>query len=537
MQKRAMYVTPHLSTGGLPQYLLKKIQQTIDTYDIVVVEHSYLGTYDIQRKEIIGLVNNFVTLGEDKDADFKEALTKYDPDILNFEELSETMFSYELLEEVYTKENRKYVIVENTHSSYSDPDNKVFLPDKFIFASSYSQMRYADLNVPSDVWEYPIEIIERPQRKHALEELGLDPEKKHILNVGLFTPGKNQKELLDIAKKFGDDVIFHFVGNQAMNFESYWKPLMEELPSNCVIWGERNDTQKFMLACDVFYFCSVFELNPLVVKEALSCQIPILMRRLHTYMGKYDNVNSIKFLSSDIESNERILRNALYGNKTKIVHLCSVLDSYTEKKSISSVSALADKTHEYTIHYNPVTTEFDKDRPPMWENDSLNPGHFGCFEAFRKALQEDFPEEYDYLVICERDCLLEKNPDEIKSLLDRTYDAMETHDVHYFSFGDKVDLDNCYLQSERIAEIEDFAYETNKIIGLQFIVFDRKGKIFLDRMFKEEKWYGMDIWLNIVFEKHGMKMGILNERVTTQIDGLSLIDNSIKKFKGNEQNV
>jgi hypothetical protein len=30
---------------------------------------------------------------------------------------------------------------------------------------------------------------------------------------------------------------FHFVGNQAGNFESYWKPLMETLP-NVTVWEE-----------------------------------------------------------------------------------------------------------------------------------------------------------------------------------------------------------------------------------------------------------------------------------------------------------
>jgi hypothetical protein len=46
---------------------------------------------------------------------------------------------------------------------------------------------------------------------------------------------------------------FHFVGNQAGNFESYWKPLMETLQCYCM--GERSDAHTFMKAADIL--CSI----------------------------------------------------------------------------------------------------------------------------------------------------------------------------------------------------------------------------------------------------------------------------------------
>ena len=86
---------------------------------------------------------------------------------------------------------------------------------------------------------------------------------------------------------------------------------------------------------------------------------------------------------------------------------------------------------------------------------------------------------------------------------------MEDENITYFSFGDKVDLDNCYTQSERVGDIPgDFAYVTNKIIGLQFIIFNIKGRNFLREQFKSNNWYGMDIWLNEVYNNNNMKMGI-----------------------------
>ena len=113
--------------------------------------------------------------------------------------------------------------------------------------------------------------------------LGFEKDWKHVLNVGLFAPGKNQAEIFEVAKLLEKYKIkFHFVGNQAGNFEDYWKPLMENKPSNCVVWGERNDADKFYAAADFFYFSTLWELNPLSIKEALSYKIPCIFRRLHT---------------------------------------------------------------------------------------------------------------------------------------------------------------------------------------------------------------------------------------------------------------
>ena len=57
MQK-LLYVTPHLSTGGAPQYLLKKIELLIHEYDIHVIEYQDLGIFRVQKDRIIELLKN-----------------------------------------------------------------------------------------------------------------------------------------------------------------------------------------------------------------------------------------------------------------------------------------------------------------------------------------------------------------------------------------------------------------------------------------------------------------------------------------------
>jgi hypothetical protein len=50
--KKILFIAPHLSTGGLPQFLLKKIQSLINDYEIYCVEYDDItgGVLVVQRK-------------------------------------------------------------------------------------------------------------------------------------------------------------------------------------------------------------------------------------------------------------------------------------------------------------------------------------------------------------------------------------------------------------------------------------------------------------------------------------------------------
>lgn len=100
---------------------------------------------------------------------------------------------------------------------------------------------------------------------------------------------------------------FHFVGNQAMNFESYWGPIMNSKPDNCVVWGERNDVDKFYKASDMFYFSSKLELNPLSIKEALGYGLQCIFRKLHTYLDTYDSNELVTYIDDDINNTKKII--------------------------------------------------------------------------------------------------------------------------------------------------------------------------------------------------------------------------------------
>ena len=320
--KKLLCVAPHLSTGGLPQYLTKKVELLKDEYEIHLVEWTDVtgGVLVTTKNKLLKLLpkERFYTLGEDK-TEFLSLINQIQPDVIHLEEIPELAgFPREIMEQVY-RTDRPYKIVETSHDSSFNTDNKYFFPDMFMFVSQWQIDQYKDLNIPKVLVEYPIEYIDRPDRTKALQKLGLDPNKKHILHIGLFTPRKNQAEFFEYARML-PEYEFHCVGNQASNFEHYWKPLMENKPDNVTWWNERTDVDNFYQSMDLFLFTSRGsahdkETMPLVIREALSYQIPQLLYNLEVYQNyfdKYDNVNYLDF--NDKEKNKKQIVQHLSDN-------------------------------------------------------------------------------------------------------------------------------------------------------------------------------------------------------------------------------
>lgn len=307
--RKILYVTPHLSTGGLPQYLCKKIEHFQSEYDIFCIEYSnYSDEYVVQKnkiREILG--DKLITLTGEK-SDIIQIISDISPDVIHFEEIPETFIDGSILDNIYHSE-REYKILVTTHSSNTDPRHLLYLADKFILVSEWSLSVFKSSlvdSIPLDIWEYPIQKRDSIDREFFKNKLGFENDFVHILNVGLFTPGKNQAEIFNLAKKLKDYKIkFHFVGNLAQNFENYWGPLLREKPDNCIIHGEKSNVDDFYQACDAFYFSSNFELNPLVIKEALSFQLPVFAKKLNTYLDTYDQ--KVNYITGDIEIDSRVL--------------------------------------------------------------------------------------------------------------------------------------------------------------------------------------------------------------------------------------
>jgi FkbM family methyltransferase len=303
--KKMLFISPHLSTGGAPQFTLSKIEILKDSYDILCVEKDFIAPeYVVQRNKISEILGDkFISLGEDK-MELIRIIEEFNPDIISMEEIPEFFLDDYLTEKIYNT-NRNYLIFETTHDSSFPTNEKRWFPDKFIFVSAFNAFRYSDFDIPYEVIEYPVNF--KSKNVYAKDKLGFDKSWKHIVNVGLFTPRKNQKYVFELAKKLEKHKIkFHLIGNQADNFAYYWKPLMADKPENCIVWGERSDVLDFLEASDLFLFTSKGdknnkELNPIAIKEALEYEMPMMMFNLDVYCGKYDDYENIAFLSGDLE--------------------------------------------------------------------------------------------------------------------------------------------------------------------------------------------------------------------------------------------
>jgi autotransporter strand-loop-strand O-heptosyltransferase len=297
---RILFLAPHLSTGGMPQFLLKRLQglrnHTNNEYYVVEYQCHSLD-YVVQRNAIKDLVDsNFTTLYENK-MELFDVIESFQPDIIHIDEMSERL-DKDMVKKLYNPD-RKYRIVETCHDISFVPNSKLFHPDLYSFCTPYHEETFADLESKYVTILYPIEEMNLTKFKTIWQDdLGFDRNKKHVLNVGLWTPGKNQAEGIEIARKY-PDMMFHFVGNQAGNFKHYWEPLMQDLPPNVKIWGERTDIDHFMIASDLFMFNSTWECNPIVLREAIGYGLPIVARNLPQYAGMYDSY--IYSMDADLE--------------------------------------------------------------------------------------------------------------------------------------------------------------------------------------------------------------------------------------------
>ena len=308
--KKLLIITPHLSTGGAPQVTLNKVELLQNDFVIKVVEHAFVAwNYVVQRKKIIALIGeqNFHSLGENKYTELVEIINNFSPDVIAMEEFPEMFMNEECADYIYDAD-RPWKVVETTHDSSFNPKNKYYLPDKFVFVSSYNSFQYIKLDVPTEIIEYPIDKLTR-NKSQMRDKFGLEHDYKHFAIVGLFTPRKNQAYAFDVAKRLKNHKVkFHFLGNQAGNFESYWKPLMADKPDNCVIWGERSDVSEFLQACDVFFFPSKGdrgnkELNPIAIKEAMEYDDLVkVMYNLDVYCNKYSNQENVLYLTGDTDT-------------------------------------------------------------------------------------------------------------------------------------------------------------------------------------------------------------------------------------------
>jgi autotransporter strand-loop-strand O-heptosyltransferase len=302
---KILFLAPHLSTGGMPSFLLKRIESLLEyskELELYVVEFSnHSDHFVVQKNKIKELLppSHFWTLGQDK-MELINIIEENEFDIIHLDEMIEAFdfhnpMTPDLMNYLY-KNDRTWKIVETCHNIIFQPNlEKHFHPESYAYCTPWhKENTFKEMPSYGEVFEFPIEnkIPSSTEKIESKLKLGFNPNKKHVVNVGLWTSGKNQKEGVELARlieKTNPEYQFHFVGNQAPNFQDYWQPLMNDLPSNVKVWGERNDVNLFLTASDIFMFNSTWECNPLVLRESISYGLPTLSRNLPQYMDMFTN--------------------------------------------------------------------------------------------------------------------------------------------------------------------------------------------------------------------------------------------------------
>ncbi len=233
--------------------------------------------------------------------------------------------------------------------------------------------------------------------------------------------------------------------------------------------------------------------------------------------------------------------------KVKLVHIQTTINDEREQKSRESLQRVSNHGIEYILHtnepYKDLPPKFNCQRPQcvsmeLFDNDTvhrlgtaLTPPHYGCYEAFKNAILSEF-NDCDFLIVCEGDCLIEVPIEEFTNKVFEACRIVDDNNIGYFSFGDTHTLEHRWLQSPKTQDIpnQDLAFITNHIIGLQCIMFPKMVSGWLKEKLRVEKWDASDMFFNQIFKLSPYKMGIVHKRLTTQVNGYSLIDKQDKNF-------
>ena len=150
---RVLFIAPHLSTGGMPAFLLRRIEllQTYTKVEIHVVEYAnHSDHFVVQKNQIKHLVQRFWTLGENK-MELIDIIKKNAIDIVHVEEMVEDGWNNwpeELRNALYSN-SRTWKMVETCHNIVFKPDEeKRFHPDAYMFCTPHHMKTFANMPSP-----------------------------------------------------------------------------------------------------------------------------------------------------------------------------------------------------------------------------------------------------------------------------------------------------------------------------------------------------------------------------------------------------
>lgn len=215
--------------------------------------------------------------------------------------------------------------------------------------------------------------------------------------------------------------------------------------------------------------------------------------------------------------------------KIRLVHLLTDISAEREKASIASLSPLADHGIEYVQHINEIYRgDGHIENRPIYTGNH-GPGHYGLFQSFKKAIEQEFAEDIDGIIICECDCIITIPHSTFAEMAREAVTVCREHLINYVSFGSHSSADGI-VWSPVIEDHPNYRsfFLTDKIIMTHCIMFPRHSREYLLRQLGTGTWDGLDIWLNWAFRTATQlppkRFAVSRETVTYQHEGMSIIE-------------
>lgn len=219
--------------------------------------------------------------------------------------------------------------------------------------------------------------------------------------------------------------------------------------------------------------------------------------------------------------------------KIRLVHMLTETDAEREIISVESLSPLESHGIEYIQHVNErYRGDAHRSHAPVYQGNHTA-GHYGAFQSFRKAIEQEFTEDLDAILICECDCVLSVSPERFSEMAREAASVCKEHLINYVSFGSA--YANGTLWSPVIEDHPNYGsfYLTDKIILTHCIMLPRHSREYILRQLRTNSWDALDIWLNWAFRSTTAiapnRFAMAREAAAHQHEGTSLLDNVWKE--------
>jgi hypothetical protein len=97
---KILYIAPHLSTGGCPQFLFKKIQVLHKDHEVYCIEYADHGCFTVQKNKIKEILKDrLISVNYDR-SKIVDIIKDLDPDVVHLEEMPEYFMDNDIAKKI-----------------------------------------------------------------------------------------------------------------------------------------------------------------------------------------------------------------------------------------------------------------------------------------------------------------------------------------------------------------------------------------------------------------------------------------------------